>query len=378
MRSTGSPPQKFVGRKEELKELKLALEHTKTGMAEHTIMFGSFGIGKTSLLIEFKNRIKDAFAVRIPMYATGDITEICDIILRESRAQLGLKPKKLREHLTHFGFTLLGTGASITLGQVQMNPQSALKGVVHSIYAQLPKNATLVLLVDDLHRITGEKGIEAKKILSILSNILLMLNQEGNKIMFVGTGSHDIFRIIREHDESSVRVFHPHEIPPLTLDEVKEAVFTPASEEGILFSDKIIKEIYEMSEGNPYYIQILAYYCFEEESNNKVEKENFERGFIRALNDLAEKEFRGMYEKTSDGAKRILAGMVESKKRFLKHNEIRKFTGKETSPTPYLNELVEKNVIIKEGRGTYRVRDKLFTEYLYTHKPYTRNGALLK
>ncbi|MEW5936325.1 MAG: ATP-binding protein [Candidatus Thermoplasmatota archaeon] len=374
MRSTGNPPRKFVGRELELSELMRALDHTKAGMPEHTIMFGQFGIGKTSLLIEFRARAKDVYAVRIPLFATGDISEICDIVLREARSQLDLKPQKLRGRLVQFGFTVFGTGASLTLGKVQMNPQSALKEILATIHHQLPEGSTLVLMLDDLHRITGEGGMDARKVFTVLSNVLLQLNQDKRKIMFVGTGSHDILRIIRAHDEASVRIFHPQEVPPLSLEETRAVIREHAKEEGAEFSEEVITKIHELSEGIPYYIHILSYYCFEAREDSQVRSNAFERGFPRALNDLAEKEFETMYKGISNGAKRVLAAMVESRKRTLRYSEIKRLAGSEVSV--YLSELNEKNLIVKDGRGKYRARDRLFAEYLHSHKPYMRNGTI--
>ena len=38
--------------------------------------------------------------------------------------------------------------------------------------------------------------------------------------------------------------------------------------------------------------------------------------------------------------------------------------------------MVEKNLILKETRGRYKLRDKMFKEYLRTLKPYKNDGIL--
>ena len=376
MRSTGSPPKKFVGRTEELKELKRALDYTISGTPEHTIFFGPFGIGKTSLLIEFQKRIENANTVFIRLYKTDNITEICDVILRESRFQLGFKEnltKKLRKNLTQVGFTLLGAGASLTLGKVEMNPQSAFKELISSIYDCLTKGSIFILMIDDIHRITGKEGDGAATILSVLSNVLLTLNQEEKRIMFVGTGSYDIFNQLRSYDESSVRVFHPHEIKPLTSEEIIKVIVESTRESKVEFSKEVIQKIYELSEGNPYYVQILAYYAFEKQANKNVTMESFKVAFQKALNELALKDFRKMYDDMSLGARKILATMAESTKRNLRYSELQE--GSQGIITSYLDELIKGNAIVREQRGSYRLRDKLFTQYLRTFKPYLQDGA---
>ena len=378
MRSTGNPPKKFVGRTEELKELKRALDYTKSGTPEHTIFFGPFGIGKTSLLIEFQKKVKNANIVFIRLYKTDNITEICDVILRESRLQLEFKEnltKKLRKNLTQVGFTLLGAGASLTLGKVEMNPQSAFKELISGIYDCLPRGSIFILMIDDLHRITGKEGGGAATILSVLSNVLLTLNQKGKKIMFVGTGSYDIFSKLRSYDESSVRVFHPHEIKPLSSEEIIKVIEESTKDYKVEFSKDVMQRIYELSEGIPYYVQILAYYAFERQVNKKVTMESFKVAFQEALNELALKEFRKMYDGISLGSRKILAIMAESTERNLRYSELQE--GTQGVITSYLDELIKGNAIVREKRGSYRLRDKLFTEYLRTFKPYIQNGAMV-
>lgn len=376
MRSTGNPPRAFAGRKRELQELTNALDHTKQGMPEHIIFFGPFGIGKTSLLIEFQKRVRDAKAVRVPLYTTDEMTDICDVILRESKLQLRFKEptiQKIRRSLSQVGFSIVGSGVSLTLGKVEMNPQSAFKELIGSIYDCLEKDSVLVLMIDDLHRIIEAGGRGSATSLSILSNALLSLNQMGRKIMFVGTGSSRVFEELRSFDESSVRIFHPCEIGPLSPEEVKETIERSTEDIGVRFSEDAIGRIYELSRGNPYYVQILSYYSFEERKGREISVDSFNEGFLRALNELTLKEFRRMYEDLSPGSRKILAKMTESDSERLSYTKLQE-TGRGVITT-YLGELLNKEVIVRNGRGVYRIRDNLFAQYLHTYKPYLHDGS---
>jgi len=372
------PPQKFVGRERELKELERNYQQTLQGNPEHTILYGQYGIGKTSLLIETEKRLKKANTIRISLFPTEDITEICDTILREAQAQLNLKPKILRERLEALDFTFLGTGAKITLGPVKMNPQSALKGVVSEIYDEAIKKGkngkdTLVLLFDDLHEITGATG---GRILSILSNVLTILNQQGKNIMFVATGAHDIFQRIRSIHESTVRIFHPLEILPFTKNETIMAVNDAAQPEGKVFEKTVVNKIHSVSSGIPYYIQILGYYSFqlaEAECKNKITLSLFNRGFQMALDDLARRKFRDLYETCTPEERVILRIFTETKEKEIPFTQIDRKT--KINPSVYLKRLTENNILIKTRRGVYSLQDQMFKEYLQTYKPYQRNGT---
>ena len=54
----------------------------------------------------------------------------------------------------------------------------------------------MILLFDDLQRIMDNN--DSMKILSILQNALIELNLQGKQIMFVATGSEDIFSKIQD------------------------------------------------------------------------------------------------------------------------------------------------------------------------------------
>jgi len=371
MRSTGMLPEVFVGRVRELNELQSALKAAISGRAEQTIMYGSFGIGKTSILIKFKEENKgSASIVRIPLYVTDNITEICDLILRESRSQLHLRSIILVERLMELGFTFLGVSANLTLAKVEMNPQSALKSIFETIYDAGFKKKPLVFLMDDLHRICGEKSEKSRTILSILSNVLLQMNQEGKKIMFVGTGTYDIFKFIREQDESSVRIFHPLEIKPLTREEVAEALTTSARKLDVRIDKGVMDNVYECSEGIPYYVQILGYYCFEERENKSITQESFRSGYERTLTDLADKDFRNIFNQLSRTAKNIVTFISENDENAVKYGDIKEHIGSEVSN--YLGELMEKNILEKKERGEYSIRDRMFREFLRLFRPNSR------
>ncbi len=122
------------------------------------------------------------------------------------------------------------------------SPSVAIEKILKAIYDKLKgKDPVLILLFDDLQRILTNE--DTQRVLSILQNALVELNLQGIKIMFVATGSYDIFSRIQEHTDSAVRIFDPYELRPLSLNEVKEAITIPSKKEGILFTEDVIKRI---------------------------------------------------------------------------------------------------------------------------------------
>lgn len=374
---TGIFPSYFTGREDELNELREIYESTRLGAAGHIIIFGPKGIGKTCLLIKFEeelNSINEVYPVRIPL-VEGNFDDIYSLIVDKCSDALGISEGHFWDNITSLGVNIpLAGGFTVSRKRPATSPSVALEKILKTIYEELDgKNPVLILLFDDLQRIISDSG--PIKVLSILQNALVELNHKGLNVMFVATGAHDIFSQIQDHLDSAVRIFEPYELKALSMDELKDAIVIPAEKEGVKFSDDVIGMIYEMSEGIPYYMQVIAYNCFSDASNGKVGIEEFKKSFPMSLNLLAQREFRGMYEKSTNEERKILGLMAESKKEFLSYKDIKEGLDLTSEPSYWLRTMVDKNLIIKRSRGKYQLRDRVFKEYLRTLKPYEENGT---
>lgn len=374
---TGIFPSYFTGRDDELKELTEIYESTRSGVAGHIIIYGPKGIGKTCLLIKFEEQLKDVdgvYPVRIPLIE-GDFDEIYSLIVDKAAENLKISEGHFWDNITSLGVNIpMAGGFTVSRKRPTTSPSVALERILKSIYTELPgENPVLILLFDDLQRIIPNKG--TNKVLSILQNALVELNLKGMNIMFVATGAHDIFSQIQDHLDSAVRIFEPYELKPLSKEEVNDAISIPADNEGVNFTEAVVDLIYEMSEGIPYYMQVLAYNCFAEAVDEEVGINELKQSFPRSLDLLAQREFRGMYEKSTNEERKILGLLAEDQREFLSYTEIKEGLKLKSEPSFWLRAMVDKNLIIKKSRGKYCLRDRLFKEYLKTFKPYKENGT---
>jgi predicted AAA+ superfamily ATPase len=374
---TGIFPSYFTGRDDELQELTEIYESTRSGAAGHIIIYGPKGIGKTCLLIKFEEQLKDVdgvYPVRIPL-VEGDFDEIYSLIVDKAAENLKISEGHFWDNITSLGVNIpMAGGFTVSRKRPTTSPSVALERILKSIYTELTgENPVLILLFDDIQRIIPNKG--TNKVLSILQNALVELNLKGMNIMFVATGAHDIFSQIQDHLDSAVRIFEPYELKPLSKEEVNDAISIPADNEGVNFTEAVVDLIYEMSEGIPYYMQVLAYNCFAEAVDEEVGINELKQSFPRSLDLLAQREFRGMYEKSTNEERKILGLLAEDQREFLSYTEIKEGLKLKSEPSFWLRAMVDKNLIIKKSRGKYCLRDRLFKEYLKTFKPYKENGT---
>lgn len=378
-RRTGVLPSYFTGRKDQLKELRRIFESTKEGDSGHIIIYGPKGIGKTCLLLKFQEElkiIKDVYAIRIPL-VEGSFTDIYSLIVDKCADSLDIKVSSFWDSIKSMGVNIpvLGGGFTVSRDIPSTSPSVAIEKILKTVYKTLEgEDPVLILLFDDLQRILDDE--DTQRVLSILQNALVELNLNGLKIMFVATGSYDIFSKIQEHTDSAVRIFDPYELRPLSLKEVQEAIMIPSKKEGVIFTGEVLNKIYAVSEGNPYYLQVISHNCFEEAVNNRVTMSEFEKAFPTALSFLAQREFRGMYERAANEEKKILAIMAENGSDVLSYKSIKENKNIKSEPSKVLSNMIGKNLILKEARGRYKLRDKMFKEYLKTSKPYNEDGIL--
>ena len=364
---TGILPSYFTGRENELNELEKIYNSTKMGVPGHLILYGPKGIGKTSLLLKFQEKITnldDVYSVRIPLIE-GNFEDIYSLIIEKCSDTLDINIGHFWEKISSLGINIpfIG-GVSVSREIPKTSPAVAFEKILNVIYDELgADNPVLILLFDDLQRIMGND--ETMKILSILQNALVELNLKGKNIMFVATGSEDIFNKIQDKLDSAVRIFEPYLIGPLSYGEVCDAINIPAEEQSVFFEEDVLKEIYELSNGIPYYMQILAYSCFEENNDDdKVTMVEFEKASVYALNILAQREFKSLFSKSTTEERKILCLMAESEETILSYSYIKENANLNSEPSALLKNLVNKNMIIKPSRGKYKLKNNLFKLYL--------------
>ena len=364
---TGILPSYFTGRENELNELNTIYHSTKMGVPGHLILYGPKGIGKTSLLLKFQEQISsfdNVYSVRIPLIE-GNFEDIYTLIIEKCSDYLNINIGLFWEKINSLGINIpLIGGISFSRELPKTSPVVAFEKILKVIYDELGSdNPVLILLFDDLQRIM--KTDETMKILSILQNALVELNLQGKNIMFVATGSEDIFYKIQDKLDSAVRIFEPYLIGPLSYDELCDAINVPLKKQDVIFENDVLNEIYELSDGIPYYMQILAYCCFEEiNEDNKVTMAEFKKASLCALNILSQREFKVLFNKSTTEERKILCLMAESDETVLSYSYIKDNANLNSEPSSLLKNLINKNMIIKPSRGKYKLKNNLFRLYL--------------
>ena len=378
---TGQEPPVFVERKIEMDKFKRNLRDTKEGKPRHLAILGDYGAGKTVLLWRFENLLKKngGIPIFVQCYTVSSFKEFYNLLLNQICQTFPKeKVKGFINRLKTVGLSAVGTGVTLGLKEKDFEPQSTLLGILKSACQTIQRrkgSRVLVFLIDDLHLVT--QSLQSQ-ILEIMRNVFTLLGREKMKAMLVVSGLPTLFPTLEKLHEAIVSFFEPQRLLYFSYGETNKAVTEPVEEYGIEWSKEAVRMIYNLSEGNPYYIQLLSYYTFEHLKGRKIDTDSVKDGVTETLEHLAATKFLNMYESTSDSEKKVLYALFE----LGDYSSFTQIVEKscelgvlEGTSKKLIRRLYNKN-LIEKSNGKYRLSSKLFRRWLEVEKPFLSNGTI--
>ena len=380
----GDYPPYFAGRKKIKEHFGYALKKTEKGTPEHLLIVGEFGAGKTVLIEELRK--KYLITQKIPnvvttLYQLADVEKFCNLLLCDSARGLGTKAKVkewLRE-LKGLGISILGTGFNLSFKKLR-EPQSDIYTLLTTTQ-DFQKDRLLVYFIDQLEYLCKK---ETEKILQLFSNILYKLRIEKKPILFV-----NLIRL--EHlDELTLRntriidMTKQLDLKPLSSLEIEKAIKAPLKNKNIIFLPEVLESIKEISQGIPFYIQLLSHHTFEHMKSERIKiagmkhLEKAKKDTVRQIEALPLTKFKILWNSVKDKEEGKILWIISKQPQSVSWNTIKeiyfgKFGGKEGTAKSSLKRLSEnkyegKIYIKKVSRGIYQILNPLFKEYIKLQK----------
>ncbi len=366
---SGVLPPYFAGRNQEIDVFKKKMSNgINGGFIQHMAILSSWGSGKTSLLLKFKEIAKDMKCPVLPiqLYSIPEARNFVELFVNS--ASFVVPPsnwQRFTNSISGFGISIIGSGIQVQRQAGYFEPQTAFQQSLKTIWEN-SDSRLIVVMIDDVQLIA-----EREQTLEILRNAFTWASNAGYRFMVVVAGTPDVFEKFQQAHAPLTRFFEPMILKPLSDKECKEAVSEPLKNTSVSFSDDVIDRIAALSEGNPFYVQLLASHAFEHARENGVGVEEFKLAFVSAINDVSVRMFDNMLAGSSPIEKKVLAAMHESGLP-LKWGEMLKLAEgagiKKTSARTAVKRLVDGGLLrqITEGEheGCYIFRDGLFREYI--------------
>lgn len=272
-------PGLFAGRQKELKEVDYYLELSKSDRPTYhnLALIGSRSVGKTSLLnmIEHIAKKKGMLAVKLSLdeeISTNEVQffkEIFDNLVTKG-AEKGMyggvrgrtyklfrKAIDLLDSSVEIPF-LFGTAyIGLKKGEKTTLSQQVLIRDLSKAYKEAGKNniSTIVLLFDECDLLSQNKALLQK-----LRNVFSDLN--GYILVFCGTEK--MFPDMSEVFSPIPRLFKRLDVGNFrSIEETKDCILKPLTkEERTLVNQSSIVEIHQISNGNPYEVQLLSHFMY--------------------------------------------------------------------------------------------------------------------
>ncbi len=379
---SGLEPTVFGGRKNELEFFEQKLIRTlHTRYAEHFLVLGNWGIGKSTLLKEYKKICQSrghlVSIVPLEPFQTGaTLSEVARSIVEGILRDLPYpidRFKKVTDYFDSIGISVLGTGLQFSrnTSKKEFAPQAFLYDSFLNLWHDLKdKTETLIILLDDL-----ENLMPVSEIVMTLKQTLSMDLIAKTKILVGLTSTPSTWlelTSVKRHHPLSRYFLSRVELTPLTEEELQETILKSLSGTGVSFSSEIINRVYQYTKGHPFEMQVLCNHLFNNQLSRRVDLEVWDKALQTALNDMGVAVFKNWFSQASDEEAKVFRLIAKeessvSVQKIQNLAKIDKIKIASKSITKYLQRLVEKELIIKTGRGSYTISDYMFRIYILTH-----------
>lgn len=377
---TGVEPTVFGGRNDELEFFDERLNRVlNTKFRDHFLVLGSWGIGKSTLLKEYKKicQSRGHIAASVPLEPLKSGNTLLDAarsivegILRDIPFSID-QFKKLTAYFDSLGINILGTGFSIKRDTTkkELSTQAFLHDTLIKLWQDLEDKTAgvLVLFLDDL-----ENFLAVSEIVMTVRQTLSMESISSARILVGIASTPDTWLHL-----TSVNKHHPLarffmsrvELGPLTKQELNDTVIKSLSGTGVSFDQNIVERVFDYTRGHPYEMQLLCYHLFNNQLSRRVDGVVWEKALQSALRDLGVAIFDRWLGQASGEEAKVLE-VIARAETALSVQDIQRLAKNRRPEIPsrnvpkYLQRLAEKRIIDRAGRGLYTIPDNMFRAYL--------------
>lgn len=386
-------PGMFAGRLDELRSLETALSQTQNGNAEHFLIHGERGIGKSSLLMvvnyyatgqlkTIDDNTYNFLPIGIELEPNDTYKELIQKVARELQRQLN-KNHALKKRLKDmWQFITNWEVLGVKYNRETTTPEAMIEELtdkLSTIAASMAQdNGGIFLFIDEADKPPTSTGLG--EFVKVLTERLTKRDATNVGIGVVGISS--VIKKMRDSHESSVRILSQIHLSFLKKKE-RKAVVTLGLDEAeekngfrVSIDDDALNLIATISEGYPHFIQQYAYSAFAQDGDNNIDFKDVVTGLTKengALQQLGMRYFENMYtdEVRSDDYRTVLQVIAQHSPKYVQRKTIIEESGlKRYNVDNALTALKKRgSVVTRSGqKGQYALPSRSFATWIRAFK----------
>jgi hypothetical protein len=377
----GAPPPELVGRAHILEQSKLLFGRVMQRRPEKSLlMTGLRGVGKTVLLNEMDRFAQAAQFSTIFIEAQHE-TRLADMLAPRFRSVLfeldrlsGLSEKVkrglrvLRSWLGTASITMNDVTFSIThdpehgvadSGDLEVDLVALFEVIAE---AAQDRKRGIALLIDELQYLKPDE-------LSALIVAMHRMQQRQLPFVFVGAGLPTLPRLAGNAKSYAERLFNYPIIGALSPEDSFAALEEPTRTQGVSFQRSALQEIYDRTQGYPYFIQEWGYQCWNTADQTFIRHEDVVRAMGPVIARLDEGFFRVRYDRLTPAERRYLRAMAEFGEPCKSGDVAARLKVEITKLGPMRGNLIRKGMIYSPSHGNLAFTVPLFGAFMKRMMP---------
>jgi len=378
----GNPPPELAGRDELLETARIMLGRIKNGRYEQSLMLvGLRGVGKTVLL----NRIRELAetqgygTVMVEATESRSLPELMIPALRQvlikldtmenvsSKVKLGLRV------LRSFVGALKVKVRDVELG-LDIDPQkgTADSGDLETDLAELfaalgeaaqDRKTAVAIIVDEIQYLS-----EAE--MSALIMAIHRVSQRRLPLVLVGAGLPQLVGLAGRSKSYAERLFQYPMVGPLSKTDAMAALRDPVKKEGAAITEDALKEIVNLTQGYPYFLQEWGYQAWNLAGKSPIDKSVVAHATAAAIKKLDQSFFRVRFDRLTPREKDYIRALADLGPGAHRSGDVADRLGvKVQSSAPLRSGLIRKGMIYSPAHGDTAFTVPLFDAFMLRTMP---------
>jgi hypothetical protein len=371
----GTRPPALVGRDHEISAMDVALQRILRGTnGRSQLLTGLRGVGKTVLLNEFEYlaRGRGYFHEHIEVAEDGSLAPLLASALR--RVLIAMDAKKRIGEMVRRALGVLkaftvripnGPELSIDVDAVAGPADSGdLATDLAGLFVELGEVARahacgILLTIDELHYVD----------MPTMTALIVGLHRAAQlrlPITIAGAGLPKLTSVTGEAKTCAEGMFTFPSIGSLTPDQAREALVTPAADEGVVWADDALDRVLDVTDRFPYFLQEFGKTAWNvADSDDTITLSDVVRSIPVATAELDDGFFRVRSGSTSDSERAYLRAMAELGAGPVRTSEVAKLLGKSPQGVgPVRDTLIKRALCYAPRFGEIAFTVPLFDQYM--------------